>query len=424
MTTMRSSRQRQAAMSRLLTAYVATGLFFMLIPGTFLGVWNLLQVSAHESVSLVPPAWIQAHGHAQIFGWIGTFILGIGFYSIPMGKGGLTAAWTSWGLWTTGVALRWGATVYEWHWRTLVPASAVLELVAFGAFLVMVSKHRPAGADRGFQPWVRVVLSASLGFLATLVANLGLAIHTAMASSSPAIAHGPDQRYLVLAAWGFLAPFVWGFSTRWLPVLMGLEAPRVRAMTAMVALNTAGVVLALAGWMAGATAMLLAGAGAAVAATRLFERGARPAKTRGVHASFPVFVRLAYVWLIAAAFLGVAAARWDSSGGIWGASRHAFTVGFVSTMVFSIGQRVLPQFAAEQPLWSPGLMFVNLSLLTVGCALRVSSEVLAYQHYAAWAWAVLPVSAIVEMAAVTVFALNLGMTLVRDRDTAPVATVA
>jgi hypothetical protein len=52
------------------------------VPGTFLGVWNLLQVSSRESVGLVSPAWLQAHGHAQIFGWIGTFILGIGFYCI------------------------------------------------------------------------------------------------------------------------------------------------------------------------------------------------------------------------------------------------------------------------------------------------------------------------------------------------------
>ena len=31
---------------------------------------------------------------------------------------------------------------------------------------------------------------------------------------------------------------------------------------------------------------------------------------------------MAYLWLIVAAALGVAATRWDTSGGIWGASRH------------------------------------------------------------------------------------------------------
>ena len=74
---------RETALARLLMLYICTGLFFMLLPGTFLGVWNLLAISSHRAADSVSPAWIQAHGHAQIFGWIGTFILGIGFYSLP-----------------------------------------------------------------------------------------------------------------------------------------------------------------------------------------------------------------------------------------------------------------------------------------------------------------------------------------------------
>ena len=97
---------------------------------------------------------------------------------------------------------------------------------------------------------------------------------------------------------------------------------------------------------------------------------------------------------------------WDKSGGIWGASRHALTVGFISMMVFSIGQRILPAFAGMRLLWSTRLIVWCLALLATGCALRVSTEVLAYQGYANWAWSVLPVSAIVELAAVSIFAIN------------------
>ena len=74
---------RERALSRMLMLYISTGVVFMLLPGTFLGVWNLLTISSHRAVNSVSPAWIQAHGHAQVFGWIGSFILGIGFYSIP-----------------------------------------------------------------------------------------------------------------------------------------------------------------------------------------------------------------------------------------------------------------------------------------------------------------------------------------------------
>jgi len=60
------------------------------------------------------------------------------------------------------------------------------------------------------------------------------------------------------------------------------------------------------------------------------------------------------------------------------------TVGFVSVMILSVGSRVLPAFAAMRRLWSPWLVFLALVLLSTGCALRVSCEVLSYQGYPAW----------------------------------------
>ena len=104
------ARAREASLSRLLMAFISSGLVFMVLPGTFLGVWNLLQISGRESVASISPSWIQAHGHAQVFGWIGSFIFGIGFYSIPKLRGtakpAFKAAWTCWVLWTVGVAMR------------------------------------------------------------------------------------------------------------------------------------------------------------------------------------------------------------------------------------------------------------------------------------------------------------------------------
>ncbi|HET6933332.1 MAG TPA: NnrS family protein, partial [Candidatus Angelobacter sp.] len=137
---------------------------------------------------------------------------------------------------------------------------------------------------------------------------------------------------------------------------------------------------------------------------------ARPAKVVGEHRSFPSFIRVAYSWLLIATALGICAAYFDHANGWVGASRHALTVGFISTMVFSIGQRVLPAFAGMRVLYSPRLMLLCLVLLNLGCALRVSSEILAYEGYWPAAWNALPWSAISELAAVTVFAANLLLT--------------
>jgi hypothetical protein len=94
-----------------------------------------------------------------------------------------------------------------------------------------------------------------------------------------------------------------------------------------------------------------------------------------------------------------------------GASRHAFTVGFLATMIFAVGPRILPSFLNSRELWSTRLMLGALVLLTAGCALRVFSEPLAYAGIAPWAWALLPVSAVTELVAVLLFAANIGATM-------------
>ncbi|MBZ5574258.1 MAG: NnrS family protein [Acidobacteriia bacterium] len=412
------TRTRETSLSRLLMLYITTGLAFMLLPGTFLGVWNLLAISSRHASNSVSAGWVQAHGHAQIFGWIGTFILGIGFYSIPklrrMNPFALWAAWVCWALWTSGITLRWLTGVYQWQWRVVLPVSAALEVVAFVIFFHSVSGHRPQDSGRQkLDEWVLVVIAAATGLLLTLLVNLGAAMWLAYRGISPDLPTEFDQRFLVLETWGFLVPFVWGFSAKWLPIFLGLRPVRGRVLLLAVAVNSAGVIAAMMGWMRPAVLLLLGGILIAVWALSLLERTRQPPKVKGVHASFPVFVRLAYVWAIVAAALGIWANSVEGSHGIWGASRHALTVGFLATMVFSVGQRVLPAFSGMRLLFSTRLMFLSLLLLGTGCLLRVSSEILAYQGFANWAWSWLPVSAIIEMTAVTIFAVNLLFTFAR-----------
>ena len=409
---------REKTLSRLLMLYVSTGLLFMLLPGTFLGVWNLLAISSHHAADSVSPSWIQAHGHAQIFGWIGTFILGIGFYSIPklrrLNSFALSAVWSSWALWTIGVTLRWLTSVYQWEWRAFLPLSAALELAAFAIFFRTVSGHRPQESGKTkLEVWVFVVVAGSVGLLLTLLVNFGVTLFLAVRGTSAEIPADFDQRFLVLQTWGFLVPFVWGFSAKWLPVFLGLRPVRGRFLLLAVALNSAGVLVAFAGSMMAASLLLIIGMITAVYSLRLLETPARPAKIKGVHTSFPVFVRLAYVWALVAASLGIWAASVQNPRGIWGASRHALTVGFLAMMVFAIGQRVLPAFSGMRLLFSTKLMLVASMLLAVGCLLRVSSEILAYQGLMLSAWSWLSVSAVTEMTAVTLFAANLIVTFAR-----------
>jgi uncharacterized protein involved in response to NO len=410
------AQARERSAQRLMMAYVLTGLFFMLLPGTFLGVWNLIAISAQHQNTL-SPGWIQAHGQAQILGWVGTLIIGIGFYSLPKmaGKGpqGGIWGWVTLLVWASAVLLRWGAGVYEWHWQILLPLSAALGVVAFLIFLFStITAHRSAGAKSspGRPVWILAVLTGTSALGIALLMNLAGSIYSAYYVAAPALPARFDARLLVMLCYGFIVPTIWGFSARWLPVFLGLPPLRDGLLRTALAVNIAGVLVAQAGLFRLAPWLLAMAAALSVAALNLLVRPARPAKTVGVHGSFPIFVRLAYGWFLVATTLGIAAAYFDHSNGWTGASRHALTVGFISTMVFSIGQRVLPAFGGMKVLYSPRLMLACLLLLNVGCALRVSSEILAYEGFWPPAWHVLPWSAICELTAVTLFATNLVLT--------------
>src|SRR5262245_4091636 len=211
-------RAREQSAQRLLMTYAITGLFFMLLPGTFLGVWNLISISGQHGAA-VSSAWIQAHGHAQIFGWIGTFILGIGFYSVPKMIGGKLQSpgrgWTAWLLWSSGVILRWSAGVYQWHWRTLLPLSATLDLFAFLLFLGSVRHHRPAGSGHAASRpplWVLSVLVGTFGFGIGLLMNLAAAICVGLRGKVPAFSNGYESRLLTVLLYAFVVPAILGFS--------------------------------------------------------------------------------------------------------------------------------------------------------------------------------------------------------------------
>jgi hypothetical protein len=259
---------------------------------------------------------------------------------------------------------------------------------------------------------MKLVIASTICFLLALLMNQGETMLLAVNGAHPEIPHWLDQRYLFLAAWGFPVLAVWGFNARWLPVFLGLREPLKNGLLAALAVCVCGIGAALFGQFELATVLLLAASIIATIALGVFERSRKPAKTAGVSAAFPHVVRGAYVWLLVAAALGVYAARSDAHGGIWGASRHALTVGFLATMVFAIGQRVLPAFCGMRLLFSKTLMAASLIVLNAGCLLRIASEIPAYEDNLQAAWRILPASAVTELLAVTLFAVNLGVTLV------------
>ena len=373
-------------LSRMLRVYIVTGLAFMLLPGTFVGVTMLLKIAAARGASAADAGWVQAHGHAQVFGWLGTFILGVGYYTIPRLRRAVfshAAAWTTYALWVPGVGVRWAVGSWPWHWRVLFPAAGVLELAAVIIFAASVFGKT---WDDDWRASVWMITAAGWAMVVAVGMNAVESFRVAMTEAAPVFPASFNQRFLALITWGFIAPFVWGFSSRWFPPLLGLRKAHTKLLIPALIVLFAGVFY---------TPLLIVATVTFILAMRLFEPARKDA----------LFIRLAYAWSIIAAILAVAVPQ------VPGASRHALTVGFFAAAVFAIGPRILPAFFNVRRLWSPRLMTVSLTLLNLGCALRVASQALAYQHLSESAWAILPLSAVIEMTAVTLFAANMLMTL-------------
>lgn len=402
-------------LSRMLVVYIATGVAFMLLPGTLVGVMNLLTISAQHTPGGADAGWIQAHGHAQIFGWLGTFILGIGYYTIPrlrLSAFHAPAAWTTWALWTAGVAMRWA--VGSWpgpRWRVLFPLASFLELTAVLIFCLSVYVARPRTHSEAWRTSVLMITAAGWSMLAAVAFGAWESVVVARRGDAPLFPFDLNQRYLVLITWALVVPFIWGFATRWMPPLFGLRPSRQWLLLPTLAVLYAGVGISLIGELLTGALVLLAASALFVCALRVWEPLAKSPALRGVHPSATFFMRSAFAWLVVAAVLAVVAAALPMPNGYAGAGRHALTVGFFSITVFVIGPRILPAFFNVRRLWSPGLMAASLGILTAGCTLRVVSQILAYEGVSTLAWRTLPFSAIVEMTAISLFAFNMMMTL-------------
>lgn len=415
--------ERQAA--RFLAAFILTGLVFVLLPGTLLGVWNLLTIAGEHTGSGASAAWIQAHGQAQLLGWVGTFILGISLYVLPkiLGRfiGRLDLVWLDWALWTAGVAWRWWAGISGNHWRVGLVASAALELAAVILAQYLLWVNHPAKDAAREEPrhqksfpgdlasWLGLVGFGS--FIVALALNLGIAIEVARRAAEPAYPPVADRIFLILALWGFAIPVAWGYSTRFVKIFVGLAKAKQAAARWLAAGIALVVVCALLQQFLAASILAAVVSLGAVWALRVFEPSEREPKRVAVYRRYPAFMRLAYVWLLVGAFWGIAAELAPQVSGLGGASRHALTVGFLATLIFCVAPLILPSFLAGRELRSSVLMGWSLWLLATGCALRVSSESLAYSSPGGLAWKILPVSAFLELTAVCLFVLNLGLTM-------------
>jgi len=407
--------------------FVAAAMAVTLSLGAGWGTLLLFEVGRRDSLAAIPAAQVVAHGEAQFWGFVAPFIVGVAASFLPRTTarprphrvlldlllGALLA----------GVLgqFAWSLAPRRWPW--LGPASGFAQVVAALAFLALAARQL-AGKLRA--SWARFVLAAAAWMILWAVVDLMLRGRAGPAGPGT-YSESARGLLLELALFGFALNAVYGLGQRLLPGMLGAGAPPRGAVEATFGLHNAGVlalVVSHVRWpglcAALGAAAIAAGAWAWAIGLQSFrsKRRSRPRPEAGP-AFLARYIQLALFWLLAGLVLLVAgqltAAVWGVAPprAYLGATRHALTVGFLTTLILGVGQRLLPILGHDLLAW-PRLVVPIFVLIAAGNALRVATELATLASPIAFR--ILPASAILELTALALFAANVCRTLWPRRD--------
>lgn len=381
--------------------FFLAGILVILTAGAVWGAFLLWQVSRAGSFTGVSIHAVNAHGHAQIFGWVGLFIMGFAYQAFPRMWGtrlvGPHLAVTAFVIMIISLVLSTIGTATAETWSFAVSAvvfGGVLQIVAVVIFAgqLLVTFRR---SDEPMSPAMGFIFMALFWFLIMSVMNLWHTVALMQAETREALlaqiaTYQAALRDLQIH--GLALCMILGVSMRFFPGMFGLaKTSAVRGWWALSLIQVAIVVevalligsqlagsYALAGALVVPWLMLATGVALVVVPWKLWRP--MPQWSRS-----DKFVRIAYLWLgislVMLLMVPVYMVLRDMtfSHAYYGAMRHAITVGFISMMIMGVAAKVVPVLSgidARQlsALWVPFI------LVNAGCALRVSMQVLTDWH--------------------------------------------
>lgn len=386
---------------------------------------------------------VQSHGHLQIVGWVGLFIVGIAFHVLPRFKNTdlklRALALPTLILLAAAAVLR--AAAQPWSDSTpvdlLLVASGVLELLGALCFAAIIAAMLIPKTRRNYD-WY--LLAACVWFVGASLANV-VVVTELVVDAHTVLSSAKTAPLLEMYMLGFITLFILGVSTRILPNFLSLkETHMVALIPVLVTFNAALALSVGSGWLAALSAWSLAewvdavgayGIAASVVAFVLTMNLHRPSQRVGTVArihGYERLIRAAYLWLTVA----VAIEAWFATRTLVsdfrpdfleaGAARHALGLGFVTQIMFGVGYRVLPVFSGKR-LHSGRLVDVTLVLLNVAVIVRVGHAVVP-EGSAAFRFDHIAAGGGIAMLALIVFAYNILRTLFGRAAVVPAAAQA
>jgi len=415
-------------------AFLKSAIVIALTAGCTWGAVNLTIVALRGAYGL--PWWqavVQAHGHAQIFGWVGFFIMGVAYHIFPRFKAsplrGARLAEASFYLMLAGIALRTlSGPFFDQHpSRYFAIAGGALELIAVSLFAYVSTSTFAASqqAPGGYEKYIY----ASIAWF-WLQTAAGLAILLYMASRNlNAIPAWLDIPYLHIQLWGFVVMMILGVSLRIVPVFMGLKEPKkslsdlafwminlgVAAHASFWLLNAVYPRVLYRGVVGVAAAVEVVGAILYVYNLGIFRKRAMDMRGEGLDRGYEKFIIASYVWFTIASLMLLGYTLYETVTGkgvpftFSGSYRHAITVGFISMMIFGVSARIIPVFKGVR-FHSVSLLNATFLLANLGSFMRAFFQILVGIFGGAFFKAI-GVSGWVEVIAIALFGYNLWRTM-------------
>jgi len=194
------------------------------------------------ALGIRPGAWypplLQSHGHAQLLGWLGCFIMGMGLFFLPRLRGAklqnqerLLYVLL---LIVTGIALRtvaqplagWFAAESWAQWlRAAILGASILELAGMALLITLlaatVRAQKPLALDAPAYPVMPFIQIGLICFALAYVVNLPGAWN-AFTHAQAVIPARYDQTFILLMLYGVAIPMVVVFALRNLPLFLRL----------------------------------------------------------------------------------------------------------------------------------------------------------------------------------------------------------
>ena len=374
-------------------------------------------------------ATVQAHGHAQLFGWMGLFIFGMGLYFLPKLRGARLQATRlaplGLGLLVVGLALhsfvqpalglldpasRWSGLL-RGYWAASVLIELAGMLVLAQMLVTTLRAAGPLSREAPAYPIMPFLTVAAASIVLAFVFNAS-GVLLAVFAGSAVVAPAYDSLVIQLMLYGLALPVAFVFSVRNLPLFLRLAMPPREELRYLASFYTLGLVLRILPNLVGiadhpaslfdqfcAVGVLVQSAVILIFIWRLdllrrhppwtvnrapntrpdLEYLRKPTRKNypdaGEYGRFELLVYSAYTWLAVAVLFGIArsAGILFGNGGVLplDAERHALTVGFVTLLIFGMAARMLPGFSGKRRVARPDLVFVTFLLGNLAALLRV-----------------------------------------------------